>query len=115
MGSAYMYPDLDAARAAVSACGEQIARVGLNPDVGPMTFVFTGTGKVADGAQEIFKLLPHEYVSPSDLKYLVESKDADPRKLYACVATAEDMVEKEDGTFDKVRVDPEGPGAAARR
>jgi alpha-aminoadipic semialdehyde synthase len=29
--------------------------------------VFTGTGNVSQGAQELFKHLPHEFVDPSTL------------------------------------------------
>lgn len=53
------------------------------PDsIGPMTFVFTGSGNVSQGAQEMFQELPHEYVPPSMLAKVAE-KGA-KNKLYAC-------------------------------
>ena len=36
--------------------------------LGPVIFTFTGSGNVSQGAQDVFKVLPHEYVSPEDLK-----------------------------------------------
>lgn len=57
-----MYRDLDAARRAVRECGEAIADLGTPAEHGPMTFMFTGAGKVSKGAQEMFQQLPHEYV-----------------------------------------------------
>jgi len=42
--------------------------------VGPLTFVFTGAGNVAQGAQEIFSLLPHEMVAPEDLPKIAKKK-----------------------------------------
>jgi alpha-aminoadipic semialdehyde synthase len=73
MGSAYMYPSLDAAKDAVAAVGQQVATDGLVAGVGPLTFAFTATGNVSQGAQEIFQLLPHEMVSCDDLKLAVRS------------------------------------------
>ena len=50
--------------------------------IGPMTFVFTGSGNVSQGAQEIFQQLPHEYVPPSMLKKVAEKGARN--KMYAC-------------------------------
>ena len=53
------------------------------PDsIGPMTFVFTGSGNVSQGAQEIFQQLPHEYVPPSMLHKV--AMHGAKNKLYAC-------------------------------
>ena len=54
-------------------------------------------GNVSQGALEIFKLLPHELVSPSTLPQLCEKADSglmqreDCHKLYLSIATAEHM------------------------
>ena len=57
--------------------------MGMMPEsIGPMTFVFTGSGNVSQGAQEIFQELPHEYVTPSMLKKVAEHGATN--KLYAC-------------------------------
>jgi hypothetical protein len=50
--------------------------------IGPMTFVFTGSGNVSQGAQEMFQELPHEYVTPSMLAKVAQHGAAN--KLYAC-------------------------------
>lgn len=43
----------------------------MNKDVdrslGPLIFVFTGSGNVSKGAQELFEKLPHEYVDVKTL------------------------------------------------
>ena len=50
--------------------------------IGPMTFVFTGSGNVSQGAQEIFQQLPHEYVPPTMLQKV--AKHGERNKLYGC-------------------------------
>ena len=57
--------------------------MGMMPQsIGPMTFVFTGSGNVSQGAQEIFQELPHEYVTPSMLAKVAQHGASN--KLYAC-------------------------------
>uniref|UniRef100_A0A2N9ERL7 Alanine dehydrogenase/pyridine nucleotide transhydrogenase N-terminal domain-containing protein n=1 Tax=Fagus sylvatica TaxID=28930 RepID=A0A2N9ERL7_FAGSY len=70
LGASYMYPSLAAAKAAVISVGEEIATQGLPSGICPLVFVFTGSGNVSLGAQEIFKLLPHAFVDPSRLPEL---------------------------------------------
>lgn len=108
IGSAFMYPTLEEAKRAVSLAGEAIRKHGLPKALCPFTAVFTGTGNVSQGALEIFKLLPHELVSPSTLPQLCEKADSglmqreDCHKLYLSIATAEHMVKRRDGgAFDK--------------
>eukprot|EP00744_Colponema_vietnamica_P005120 GILI01007532.1.p1 GENE.GILI01007532.1~~GILI01007532.1.p1 ORF type:complete len:612 (-),score=169.44 GILI01007532.1:358-2103(-) len=102
-GSSYMYIDLEDAKEAIRKIGREILRKGLPEQLCPMTFVFTGTGNVSLGAQEIFELLPHEYVSANDLPALMAKKDR--FKVYGVVATAEDMVAPRDPSqpFDKAQ------------
>lgn len=95
MGSAYMYKDLATAKEAVRTVGNVVADRGLADGVGPLTFVFTANGNVSQGAQEIFSLLPHEMVSPDDLKVVAE--EGDPSKLYGSIIEAQHMVERTDG------------------
>lgn len=40
--------------------------------IGPLTFVFTGSGNVSQGAQEVFSELPIEYVPPEMLRKVSE-------------------------------------------
>lgn len=108
IGSAFMYPSLDEAKRAVSLAGEAIRKQGLPKALCPFTAVFTGSGNVSRGALEIFSLLPHEMVEPSELAGLCKRADADQltredcHKLYFSIATAEHMVRKRDGgTFSK--------------
>ena len=57
--------------------------MGMMPEsIGPMTFVFTGSGNVSQGAQEIFQELPHEYVTPSMLAKVAQHGTSN--KLYVC-------------------------------
>ncbi|KAL8008256.1 putative saccharopine dehydrogenase, NADP binding domain, LOR/SDH bifunctional enzyme [Plasmopara halstedii] len=70
VASAYMYADLEHAKDAVKAAGSQIKNDGLPKHLVPMTIAFTGNGNVSRGAQEIFKLMPHKMVHPSELPKL---------------------------------------------
>lgn len=112
LGSSYMYPSLPAAKAAVISVGEEIATLGLPRGICPLVFVFTGSGNVSLGAQEIFKLLPHTYVDPSRLPELFTTgrDTAQPARMskrvfqvYGCVVSCQGMVEHNDPTkeFDK--------------
>ncbi|KAI4335142.1 hypothetical protein L6164_013815 [Bauhinia variegata] len=111
LGSSYMYPSLAAAKAAIISVGEEIATQGLALGICPLVFVFTGSGNVSAGAQEIFKLLPHTFVDPCELRDLhgTGNDQAAHRskrvfQVYGCVVTAQDMVEHKDPTkvFDKI-------------
>ncbi|KAI4344673.1 hypothetical protein L6164_011872 [Bauhinia variegata] len=111
LGSSYMYPSLAAAKAAVISVGEEIATQGLPLGICPLVFVFTGSGNVSAGAQEIFKLLPHTFVDPCGLRDLHGTgKDQSAHRskrvfqVYGCVVTAQDMVEPKDPmkVFDKI-------------
>ncbi|CAN7015627.1 unnamed protein product [Brassica rapa subsp. trilocularis] len=112
LGSSYMYPSLAAAKAAVISVGEEILSQGLPLGICPLVFVFTGTCNVSRGAQEIFKLLPHAFVEPSNLPELfVKDKEISQNgkstkrvhQVYGCIITSQDMVEHQDPSksFDK--------------
>ncbi|BBH08146.1 lysine-ketoglutarate reductase/saccharopine dehydrogenase bifunctional enzyme [Prunus dulcis] len=112
LGASYMYTSLAAAKAAVISVGEEIATLGLPSGICPLVFVFTGSGNVSSGAQEIFKLLPHTFVDPSRLPELsgTDKDAAQPTRsskrvfhIYGCVVTSKDMVQHKDSTraFDK--------------
>ncbi|GLD99985.1 hypothetical protein PINS_up008713 [Pythium insidiosum] len=92
VGSAYMYTDLERAKEAVEYAGKKIQADGLPADLAPMTFVFTGNGNVSKGAQEIFRLMPHQMVDPSELGNLPK----DRRVLYGTVVEADSMVRPKD-------------------
>lgn len=112
LGASHMYPSLAAAKAAVIAVGEEIAAHGLPSGLSPIVFVFVGTGNVSQGAQEIFKLLPHTFVDVSKLPEIVKqvgdlahksSLGKRVFKVYGCVVTCQDFVEPKDSSklFDK--------------
>ncbi|XP_058108760.1 alpha-aminoadipic semialdehyde synthase [Magnolia sinica] len=113
LGASYMYCSLAAAKAAVISVGEEIATLGLPSGISPLVFVFTGSGNVSQGAQEIFKLLPHTFVDPSNLPKLfgmagdVSHPSQTSRRVfhvYGCVVSCQDMVSPKDPSkrFDKI-------------
>ncbi|KAK1416425.1 hypothetical protein QVD17_32216 [Tagetes erecta] len=106
LGSSYMYPSLAAAKAALVSVAEEIATIGLPSSICPLVFVFTGSGNVSLGAQEIFKLLPHTFVDSTRLPELFDTASLSKRafQVYGCIVSYEDMVEHTDPVevFDKV-------------
>ncbi|XP_075414728.1 alpha-aminoadipic semialdehyde synthase, mitochondrial isoform X1 [Tenrec ecaudatus] len=104
IGMAHNYRNSSQAVQAVRDAGYEIA-LGLMPkSIGPLTFVFTGTGNVSKGAQEIFNELPCEYVEPHELKEV--SQTGDLRKVYGTVLSRHHhLVRKTDGVYDPVEYD----------
>ena len=70
---------------------------GLPRSLGPMIFVFTGSGNVTKGAIHVFKCLPHVWVKPHELAALVADPHFDNRKVYGVQVTMEDYIERKDG------------------
>ncbi|XP_053497873.1 alpha-aminoadipic semialdehyde synthase, mitochondrial [Ictalurus furcatus] len=99
IGMAHNYRNVSQAIQAVRDCGYEIS-LGLMPkSIGPLTFVFTGTGNVSNGAQDIFNELPCEYVEPHELKEVSESGDL--TKVYGTVISRHHhLVRKSDGVYD---------------
>ena len=60
------------AKVALRDAGYEISLGNLPKSLGALTFVFTGSGDVSQGAQEIFRELPFEYVPPKMLKKVAE-------------------------------------------
>jgi alpha-aminoadipic semialdehyde synthase len=126
IGPAHNYHSSEMARQAIRGAGYEIA-LGLMPkSIGPLTFVFTGSGNVSQGAQEVFRELPFEYVHPSQLKKVAEhggfylvwkpiSLNLFPHffepfqatnKVYGCkVSRSDHLVNKETGKFDAEEYD----------
>ncbi|MCO5591337.1 hypothetical protein L7F22_045319 [Adiantum nelumboides] len=118
IGSSFMYTSLSAAKAAVLAAGDEIRTNGLQVEISPIVFIFTGSGNVSRGAQEVFRLLPHTFVDSSQLSQLVDTVSRKQSnsyflgskckkgtfQVYGCVVDAVDMVAPNDPTkeFDKV-------------
>ncbi|CAG9769836.1 unnamed protein product [Ceutorhynchus assimilis] len=101
IGPAHNYRNTSMARQAVRDAGYEIA-LGLMPkSVGPLTFVFTGSGNVSQGSQEVFQELPHEYVSPEMLQKAAEHGSL--TKVYGCEVRRRHYLERADGGgFDPV-------------
>ncbi|KAJ1523300.1 hypothetical protein ONE63_001179 [Megalurothrips usitatus] len=99
IGPAHNYRNSSMARQAIRDAGYEISLGMMPKSVGPLTFVFTGSGNVSSGAQEVFQELPHEYVPPEMLQKVAEHGVT--TKLYACeVRRRHHLVRKEDGKFD---------------
>uniref|UniRef100_A0A672RMY0 Alpha-aminoadipic semialdehyde synthase, mitochondrial-like n=1 Tax=Sinocyclocheilus grahami TaxID=75366 RepID=A0A672RMY0_SINGR len=99
IGMAHNYRNVSQAVQAVRDCGYEIS-LGLMPkSIGPLTFVFTGTGNVSKGAQDIFNELPCEYVEPHELKEVSESGDM--TKVYGTVISRHHhLIRKSDRLYD---------------
>uniref|UniRef100_A0A914EBA5 Saccharopine dehydrogenase (NAD(+), L-glutamate-forming) n=1 Tax=Acrobeloides nanus TaxID=290746 RepID=A0A914EBA5_9BILA len=96
---AHNYSDSHMAINALRDCGYEIALGRLPRSLGPLVFVFTGTGNVSQGAQELFEQFPHEYVDPHTLPKVATKGQLN--KIYGCVVSRSDhMIRKEGGKFD---------------
>lgn len=104
IGPAHNYRNSGMARQAVRDAGYEISLGMLPKSIGPLTFVFTGTGNVSQGAQEIFQDLPYEYVPP-DMLQKVANHGA-TNKIYACEVSRRDhLIRIKGGAFDAKEYD----------
>lgn len=97
---AHRYQDLDEAKAAVARVDKRLRAERVPDDLAPMVFGFTGYGNVSQGAQEIFDLLPHVEVAPSELLEFVAQNGSSTDRLAKVVYREEHLVE---------RIDPSKP------
>nr|SVE70256.1 EOG090X0141 [Daphnia similis]SVE70880.1 EOG090X0141 [Daphnia similis]SVE71511.1 EOG090X0141 [Daphnia similis]SVE72144.1 EOG090X0141 [Daphnia similis] len=104
IGPAHNYRNSGMARQAVRDAGFEVAIGMLPKSIGPLTFVFTGTGNVSQGAQEIFQDLPHEYVPPDMLQKVADHGATN--KIYACEVSRRDhLIRIKGGPFDAKEYD----------
>lgn len=89
---AHEYGSLDEAKQALAAVGARIRQEGLPSSLTPLVCGFSGYGKVAQGAQEIFDLLPVKELPPEDLVRFVESGSSSTKQLYKVVFHEKHMV-----------------------
>lgn len=82
---AWSYPDLQAAKEAVSQVGRRISDEGLPSSLNPFVCGITGYGNVSKGAQEIYDLLPFESLTPQELLFGFGPSSGDRRKVYKVV------------------------------
>lgn len=97
MSMAHTYPTLAQAKLALHGVGNMIMQNGTPKDFGPLIYAFTGYGNVAQGALEIFRELPHEFVPAQDLEKIVNDKNPNLKKLYATQLGVEDYIVTKDG------------------
>ncbi len=76
------YERLQDAQDELRAIGRMISRDGLPERIVPTIVAFTGYGRVASAAQQIFDLLPHVEIEPSDLEDFVKAGRYSDRVLY---------------------------------
>lgn len=101
---AHNYRNSMMARQAVRDCGYEISLGMMPKSIGPITFIFTGSGNVSQGAQEIFQELPIEYIPPDMLRKV--SEHGSQNKLYGCEVSRTDHLERrEGGGFDAQEYD----------
>ena len=95
------YVDSTAAKEAISAAGRKITEFGLSRSIEPLTFVITGSGRVAQGAMEILDALCVTWVDPSELKKLGKKKN---NEVFATVVEPHHHLVHEDASksFPKI-------------
>lgn len=100
LGLAHNYSDSHMAVNAIRDIGYEIALNKMPRSLGPLIFVFTGSGNVSQGAQELFEHLPHEFVDVATLPKVAQKGSLN--KVYGCVVTrADHMVPKHGGVYNK--------------
>jgi len=87
---AHEYADLESVKREFAGIAAEIRAGGLPPEVQPLVCGFTAYGQVSQGAQEIFGLLPVEWVEPERLPGLARS----PHRCYGVVFREEHMVSR---------------------
>jgi len=99
---AFKYDSLSEAKAEIKLIGEMILAKGLKADFLPLIVGFAGYGNVSLGAQEIFNLLPHISIKPSELKEVINKKGQEQHQLYKVIFKEENLVEPRNPqqTFD---------------
>jgi len=91
---AYRYDDLDHARRDIAAVGERIRQEGLPAEIRPLVCGFAGYGRVSQGAQQIYDLLPVTEVAPENLASLPPAE----KSCYKVVFREEHLVERTDNS-----------------
>ncbi|KAL1420472.1 hypothetical protein MTO96_024294 [Rhipicephalus appendiculatus] len=95
IGPAHNYRNSGMAKQAVRDAGYEIALAMMPRSIGPLTFVFTGSGNVSQGAQDIFESLPCEWVDPKDLREV--SEQGAITKVYGAVVSRDDHYRRIEG------------------
>ena len=86
------FSSLEEGRKLLAQVGRRISEAGMGESLAPVIVGFAGYGNVSGGAQELFDLLPHEEISPDNLRSFMAAGKFSERKLYKVVFKEEDMV-----------------------
>ena len=92
----YKYSSLVEAKEALSRIGWTIKKQGLPPSLTPLVIGFAGYGRVSQGAQEIFDILPFENILPENLSSWFKNGSFASDRLYKVVFEERHMVENVD-------------------
>ena len=90
---AFQYASLTEVKEQIKAIGWNIHENGLDEKLVPLICGFTGYGKVSEGAQEIYDLLPVEDIAPENLAEFCQEKSFASNKVYKVVFKEEHLVE----------------------
>lgn len=91
---AYQYGSLVDAKEVIKKVGWQIHDSGFNPCLSPLICGFAGYGRVSQGAQEIFDLLPVEEINPKKLGSFIKERNYSSHRVYKVVFKEKDMVRR---------------------
>jgi len=96
---AYQYSSVEEAKMHFKSICNNLQKEGIPKDLGPVVFGFAGYGNVSRGAQEIFDLLPHKDLSPTELVKNFSSLTSCDGTLFKIVFKEEHMVTPKNGKF----------------
>ena len=101
-GYSYMFKSLQDAMHSNEEVGKLIAKKRLPKELCPFIIGITSSGRVSQGAQEILKIFPHEYVNADELPKLFEKGVAKDDQVYITIIKSEHMFQhKETKMFNK--------------
>lgn len=89
---AHQYGSLVEAKESLKKVGWKIHDSGFSPSLIPLICGFAGYGRVSQGAQEIFDLLPVEEIAPAKLDAFIRDRNYSSHKVYKVVFKEEHMV-----------------------
>ncbi len=94
---AHRYASLEEAETAIREVGQEIQQKGLPRELVPLVCGFTGYGRVSQGAQHIFDLLPFEQIPAAGLSAFMQKGDFSANTLYKVEFHEQDMARLKPG------------------
>jgi saccharopine dehydrogenase (NAD+, L-lysine-forming) len=89
---AHQFGSLADAKECIEKVGGYIQKIGLDPSHVPLICGFAGYGRVSQGAQEIFDLLPVKEISPQELEIFFKDGDYASDRVYKVIFKEEHLV-----------------------